>query len=77
MTVVAEFLFQTTLTQKEFSVVTRALAGHELKAHDLELARDLNKRMLKAHLSQVSDYAKQAARALEVAEEETKEIENA
>lgn len=28
-------------TQKEFSVMTRALAGHELKSHDLVLAREL------------------------------------
>lgn len=74
--VTVKFVFQTILTQKEFSVVTRALAGHELKAHDVELAIDLNKRLLKARLVQVQDYARQAARALEVAEEESKEIEN-
>lgn len=68
------FLFTTILNQKEFSVVTRALAGHELKEPDLALARDLNKRLLKQRLDQVREYMSQAERALEVAEEEMKEM---
>ena len=63
--------FRVELTQKEFSVVTRSLAGHELKAHDLVLARDLNKRLLEQRVAMLRDYAKQSARALEVAEEES------
>ncbi len=56
--VAVEFAFRTTLTQREFSVVARALAGHALKEQ-----------------VQVREYAQQAARALEVAEAENREIQ--
>ncbi len=73
--VVVDFIFRTSLTQKEFSVVTRALAGHQLKEQDLVLARDLNERLLKLRLVQVREYAQQAARALEVAEAENRDLQ--
>jgi hypothetical protein len=65
------FVFSTELTQKEFSVVTRALAGHELKADDLVLARGLNLRLLALRKAQVAEYLQQAQRAYTVALEET------
>lgn len=65
-----EFLFQTTLTQQEFSVVTRALAGHTLKDHDLILARQLNMRLLGQRVGQLEAYKKSSTRALEVAQME-------
>ena len=68
-----EILFKVTLNQKEFSVTTRALAGHELKEADLLLARELNERMLKLRVVQVGEYARQSARALEVARSEIAE----
>ncbi len=72
----AEFLFTTILNQKEFSLVTRALAGHELKEFEIPAARELNKRLLTQRLVQVRIYADQAAHALKVAEEESKEVKD-
>lgn len=65
-----EIQFTTTLTQKEFSVMTRSLAGHELKGRDLVLARELNERLLRLRYAQIEEYTRQAARALVVAREE-------
>lgn len=69
-----EFNFTTTFTAKEFSVVTRALAGHELKLDDKTLAAQLNAQLLKLRVAQLSQYAKQSNRALAVAQEESQAI---
>lgn len=66
----SELVITCTFTQKEFSIVTRALAGHQLKPHDIPIAVELNKKLLAMRLTQANEFAVQAARALQVAEEE-------
>ncbi len=65
-----EFMFNTVLTQKEFSVMTRALAGHAMKEEDRALATDLNIRLLRLRVNQLREYTSQSTRALENAIEE-------
>lgn len=72
MTTDVEFVFRITLTQKEFSMVTRSLAGHQLRAEEIPVARELNRRMLEMRLVQLRNYTNQAQRALQVAESEAK-----
>jgi hypothetical protein len=65
-----EILFQTTLTQKEFSMVTRTLAGHPLREEEKKPAQELNQRLLKLRQSQVRQYLEQATHALKMALQE-------
>ena len=73
-TIKTEIQFTVTLTQKEFSLMTRSLAGHELSGEDSELALDLNVRLLKLREQQIRQYSNQASHALKMATAEAKEI---
>ena len=69
-----EIQFNVTLTQREFSVTTRALAGHELTVADEKLAQELNIRMLQMRRDQVRLYAEQSAHALRFVQAEVERL---
>lgn len=68
--VTLDIQFTLTVSKKEFSVITRALAGHTLTIADLGIARELNVRLLQQRQAELQEYVKQSSRALEVATEE-------
>lgn len=67
--------FHTTFTQKEFSVLTRSLAGHELTTDDIKLALELNRKLCHLRAAQVRQYSEQATHAFKYATEELKQFD--
>lgn len=75
MQVTIKVIFNIELDHKEFSLMARCLAGHKLSDSDLIKAKELNVKLLQQRSGQLESYKKQSARALEVAEDEAKYLE--
>lgn len=58
-----DFLFTTTLTQREFSIMTRLLAGHQLKDNEVKTAREMNVRLLRQRVGQMETFTRSARQA--------------
>ncbi len=72
-----EYQFVTTFNQREFSLVCRALAGHEIRPEEEILAVALNTRLLALRSNQLQCYLRTSEMALSRAIQEEIEIKNA
>lgn len=72
-----EFHFATTFNQKEFSLVCRALAGHDIRPDEELLAAALNTRLLTLRSNQLKAYLRTSEMALVMARQEEQEINSA
>jgi len=69
-----DFSFTVTLDQKEFSLVCRCLAGHEIRPDEEPLLLALNVRLLALRKGQIQTYLSSSEKALKRAVEEEREL---